>query len=241
MNSTINGTVTIGGESRLLVQNLCKTFTLHTRGGKKICGFSDVSFTVHPGELLALTGPSGAGKSSVLKTIYRTYTPSRGTVYLTRSAGTVDLASCSESEMLCYRKKDIGFVTQFLKIIPRISALDVVASPLIDAGMHTDKAREQAADLLGILNIRAELFSVSPLTFSGGEQQRINIARGIIAPKKLLLLDEPTASLDEESAARVLSLLHNLKKKNISMVAIFHDRERMVQVADHEYPLQRQN
>jgi len=228
--------------SRLQVENLCKSFTLHNRGDRIINGFAGVSFSVRPGELLALTGPSGAGKSSVLKTIYRTYTPSRGTVYLDRGQGrAVNLAACSESEMLCYRRSDIGFVTQFLKILPRISALDVVAAPLIDIGIDKKDAEDRAARLLDALNIREELFSVSPLTFSGGEQQRINIARGVIAPKKLLLLDEPTASLDEESAGRVLALLHELKKQKICMVAIFHDRDRMVQVADNEYQLEQSN
>jgi len=226
--------------SRLKINNLCKNFTLHNRGGRQINGFNDVSFSVRPGELLALTGPSGAGKSSVLKTIFRTYTPSRGTMYLDRNNGrAVDLAACSESAMLRYRRSDIGFVTQFLKILPRISALDVVAGPLIDTGTEKEAARERAARLLQALYIREELFSVSPLTFSGGEQQRVNIARGVIAPKKLLLLDEPTASLDEQSAARVLELLHDLKNQKICLVAIFHDRERMVQVADNEYQLER--
>lgn len=226
---------------RLQVNELAKEFILHNRGGRRISGFSGVSFSVRAGELLALTGPSGAGKSSVLKTVYRTYTPSRGTICLHRGQGKmVDLAGCSESEMLGYRRRHIGFVTQFLKILPRVSALDVVAAPLIEIGTGKEEARERAAEVLRSLHIREELFSISPLTFSGGEQQRINIARGVIAPKKLLLLDEPTASLDEQSASRVLELLQELKRRKICMIAIFHDRERMVQVADNEYHLEQE-
>ncbi|WP_456386898.1 phosphonate C-P lyase system protein PhnL [Desulfolithobacter sp.] len=220
----------------LQVNNLAKEFTLHNRDGMQINGFSGVSFSARPGELLALTGPSGAGKSSILKTIYRTYTPSSGTIWLhLDQSKIVDLACCSESEILGYRRRHIGFVTQFLKILPRIPALDVVAAPLIETGTGKKEARERAAAMLRSLHIREELFSISPLTFSGGEQQRINIARGVIAPKKLLLLDEPTASLDEQSASRVLQLLQEMKRRKICMIAIFHDRKRMVQVADNEY------
>ncbi len=224
---------------RLRVHNLSKHFVLHQRGGKRIQGFTDVSFSVRRGELLALTGVSGSGKSSALKTIYRTYIPSRGRIILeSDDDSAVDLACCSESEILSYRRHAMGFVTQFLKILPRISALDAVAAPLLENGVDREEARQRAADLLDALNIRRELFNVSPLTFSGGEQQRINIARGVIAPRKLLLLDEPTASLDEDSAGRVLKLLHRLKKQSISMIGIFHDRERMEQVADSEYQMQ---
>ena len=222
---------------RLAVDNLAKTFTLHNRGGRKICGYREVSFSVYPGRLLALTGPSGSGKSSVMKSIYRTYTPSRGRMRLYIDQEVVDLAACSASDMLRYRRQSIGFVTQFLKILPRVTSLDVVAQPLMEAGVGKEAAREQAAELLALLGIRKELFFVSPLTFSGGEQQRVNIARGVIAPKKLLLLDEPTASLDEESAERVLGLLDTLKEQGIAMISIFHDRERMVKVADEEYSL----
>ncbi len=222
---------------RLAVDNLAKTFILHNRGGRRICGYRDVSFSVYPGRLLALTGPSGSGKSSVMKSIYRTYTPSRGSMRLYNGKDVVNLADCSASEILQHRRKSIGFVTQFLKILPRVTALDVVAQPLIESGTEQEDAREQAANLLKLLGIRKELFFVSPLTFSGGEQQRVNIARGVISPKELLLLDEPTASLDEESAERVLGLLDKLKEQGIAMIAIFHDRERMVKVADEEYSL----
>lgn len=226
---------------RLKVHNLSKFFILHQRNGRRIEGFIDVSFSVRQGELLALTGVSGSGKSSALKTIYRTYIPSRGRIILeTDGANPVDLASCSESEVLSCRRHEIGFVTQFLKILPRVTALDAVAAPLLENGVDIEEARRRAADLLDALNIRRELFNVSPLTFSGGEQQRVNIARGVIAPKKLLLLDEPTASLDEDSASRVLKLLHDLKKQNISMIGIFHDRERMEQVADREYQMKQE-
>ena len=226
MNSIING-------HRLEVKNLGKTFTLHSRGGIQVEGFRDINFTLSNGELLALAGPSGAGKSSILKTIFRTYLADQGEILFQRGDNSVvDMASCSESRILDLRRREIGFVTQFLKILPRISALDGVAHPLIEIGVEEEDAQEQARQLLSRLGIREELFDLSPLTFSGGEQQRVNIARGIIAPKDLILLDEPTASLDEKSSNIVLELLEDLKKKGIALIAIFHDQRKIDRIAD---------
>ena len=218
---------------KLNVENLQKGFTLHNRGGVFVHGFSRINFSLQCGQLLALHGPSGAGKSSILKTIYRTYLADSGHVYFHRNDGTdVDLANCTESKVLDLRRREIGFVTQFLKILPRISALDAVAHPLIEIGTAEDEAKDTARQMLIKLGIREELFSLSPLTFSGGEQQRVNIARGIIAPKELVLLDEPTASLDHQSSEVVLELLDQLKSRKIAMIAIFHDQRKIEQVAD---------
>ena len=218
---------------KLKVENLEKSFTLHNRGGVHVQGFSDINFSLRCGQLLALSGPSGVGKSSILKTIYRTYLADSGTILFHRGDGTeVDLASCPESKVLDLRRREIGSVTQFLKILPRISALDVVAHPLIEIGTEEDEAKEQARVMLTRLGIREELFDLSPLTFSGGEQQRVNIARGIIAPKELILLDEPTASLDQHSSDVVLELLTDLKSRSIAMIAIFHDQRKIEQIGD---------
>jgi len=222
-----------GNGYKLKVENLKKSFTLHNRGGVQVLGFQDISFSLQKGQLLAFSGPSGAGKSSILKTIYRTYLADGGRVLFKRGDGSeVDLASCKESRVLDLRRREIGFVTQFLKILPRISALDAVAHPLIETGAEEEEARRQAREMLMRLGIREELFELSPLTFSGGEQQRINIARGIIAPKELILLDEPTASLDEKSSSVVLELLGDLKKRGIALIAIFHDQRKIEAVAD---------
>ncbi len=224
---------TIATTSPLLsVENLAKTFRLHNRGGVEVKGFSRVNFSLERGKLLALIGPSGSGKSSILKTIYRTYLPSRGSMVFTSDGKATDLASCPESDVLSLRKTRIGFVTQFLKVLPRISAVDAVASPLIEMGETEEKARERAAELLSFLGIREQLYDISPLTFSGGEQQRVNIARGVIAPRELLLLDEPTASLDSVAAGKVIELLEQLKRKKTAMIAIFHDMSKVQRVAD---------
>lgn len=224
------------------VQETGKVFTLHERDGAQVTGFSDVSFSVNCGELLALTGVSGVGKSSILKAIYRTYLVNSGKILFHRSDDTVvDLAACNESRVLQLRKREIGFVTQFLKILPRISALQAVAAPLMETGVSEKTSLYQAGKMLTMLGIREELFHISPLTFSGGEQQRVNIARGVIAPKDLILLDEPTASLDEQSSDNVLDLLINLKDRGIAMIGIFHDKNKIKKVADKTYEITRAN
>lgn len=227
---------------KLKVVNLEKSFTLHNRGGVHVQGFSDINFSLRCGQLLALSGPSGVGKSSILKTIYRTYLADGGSILFHRGDGSeVDLANCKESRVLDLRRREIGSVTQFLKILPRISALDVVSHPLIEIGVEEQEAKEQARTLLTRLAIREELFDLSPLTFSGGEQQRVNIARGVIAPKELILLDEPTASLDQRSSDVILDLLADLKKRGIAMIAIFHDQKKIDQIADVAINIQRED
>ncbi len=228
-------------EKKLEVRNIEKSFTLHNRDACKVHGFSNVSFSVGKGELLALTGPSGVGKSSILKAIFRTYLTSSGSILFYRDGKSViDLASCSESQVLTMRKYEMGFVTQFLKILPRISAIQAVAAPLIELGEEEQSSLFLAATLLDQLGIREELFHLSPLTFSGGEKQRVNIARGVIAPKELLLLDEPTASLDEKSSDSVLAHLLKLKEKGVAMIGIFHDPAKIKRVADKQYEVCRQ-
>ena len=226
---------------KLKVRNLAKNFTLHTLGGVRVHGFSDINFSLPKGQLLALSGPSGAGKSSILKTIFRSYLASSGSALFCRNDGSeVDLATCSESRVLDLRRREIGFVTQFLKILPRVSALDTVARPLVEIGVEEAEAKARAEQMLRRLAIRPELFALSPLPFSGGEQQRVNIARGIIAPKELLLLDEPTASLDEKSSNTVLNMLAELKQQGIAMIAIFHDQDKIDRIADICVPVVRE-
>lgn len=224
---------------KLKVKDLHKKFTIHTQGAREIEGFNTVNFTLNRGEFLALMGPSGAGKSSLLKCIYRTYLPTDGEIILRTSDGEYNLAEENEAAIIALRKKEIGYVSQFLKVLPRIPAIDVVAAPIIEMGEYEKAAREQASRLMSFLDLREELFDISPLTFSGGEQQRVNIARAIAAPKKLLLLDEPTASLDADRTGKVISLLNDLKKKNITMIGIFHDTNIATAVSDKVIRMER--
>lgn len=216
----------------LTIENYAKTFRLHERD-KLIPSASHVNLRVYPGKLTALIGPTGAGKSSVLKGVYRTYLPSAGRILFRTGAGEiVDLAQADEHRMLELRKTEIGFVTQFLHCLPRKSALDVVAEPLFARGVATEEARGHAADLLTQLAVPAHLWSVPPTTFSGGEKQRVNLARGLIAQPRLLLLDEPTASLDPATTERVVAHIETLKGTGIAMLAIFHHPDLVRRLAD---------
>ncbi|MEW6719551.1 MAG: phosphonate C-P lyase system protein PhnL [Thermodesulfobacteriota bacterium] len=216
------------------VEKLSKTFTLHVLGGKSIEALRDVSFRVPSGSFLGLAGPSGAGKSTVLKCIYRMYVPSGGAVlYESEARGTVDLAKLSDREIIGLRRKEIGYVSQFLKVIPRVPALEVVMEPILARnGLAREEARARASRLLERLRIPRGLFDAYPATFSGGEQQRINIARAVAWKPRLLLLDEPTASLDRESAEAVIALLKELREEGTTMIGIFHDAGLMASVAD---------
>ena len=217
----------------LEVKNLSKTFTLHILGGKVIEGFGSVSFRVAPGEFLGLAGRSGSGKSSVLKCIFGTYLPTTGEVWFASdSHGKVNLAGVPEQTVLQVRNREMGYVSQFLRVIPRVAAVDVVAEPLLRLGTDPGAARRRASALLERLAIPAKLHDAYPATFSGGEQQRINIARAVIWEPRLLLLDEPTASLERGSQEIVIGLLRELKQKGTSMIGIFHDRASMEAIAN---------
>jgi alpha-D-ribose 1-methylphosphonate 5-triphosphate synthase subunit PhnL len=220
------------------ITRLSKTFTLHTLHGRVIQGFPEVSVSVGRGRALGLAGQSGAGKSSVLKCIYRAYLPSSGAIiFQSKTLGPIDLVRASDHQMIMLRGTEIGYVTQFLSVVPRVSALDTVAEPLLSLGVIQKEARRQAGLLLERLFIPANLYDACPVTFSGGEQQRVNFAAGIIAKPRLLLLDEPTASLDEKTRRAVIEILLELKAEETTMIAIFHDRRIMEAVADEIYPM----
>ena len=217
----------------LQVENLIKYFTLHTLGGRVIPGCQGVSFRLRKGEFMAVTGPSGAGKTSVIKCVYRTYLPSGGAIlYRSAACGEVDLAAASDRQVLRLRDREIGYVSQFLRVMPRVAAVDIVAEGLLRQGRPLMEARALAGEYLRRLGIPRELWDACPATFSGGEQQRVNIARALITRPRLLLLDEPTASLDLRARAMVVEMLQELKEEGTAMVGVFHDLETMRKVAD---------
>ncbi|WP_367025712.1 phosphonate C-P lyase system protein PhnL [Methylococcus sp. ANG] len=216
----------------LNVDGLSKQFLLHEQQ-KRIPSASHVSLEVRAGRLTALIGPTGAGKSSVLKCIYRTYLPSCGRIlYCTAAGHVLDLAQASEHQILELRRREIGFVTQFLHYLPRQPTLDVVAQPLYERGVGREEGHSRARELLSALKVPERLWNISPATFSGGEKQRVNLARGVIARPRLLLLDEPTASLDPETTGVVVALLQSLKAEGVAMLAIFHHPELVARLAD---------
>ena len=216
----------------LRVEGYAKQFYLHSRQ-RLIPSAAQVDLSVRAGQLTALIGPTGAGKSSVLKGIYRTYLPNAGRLLYTDAQGhTLDLALASEHHILELRQREIGFVTQFLHCLPRQPALDVVAEPLLIRGVTREAARQQAAGLLERLAVPQRLWGVPPATFSGGEKQRINLARGLIARPRLLLLDEPTASLDTATTEHVITLIQEMKQDGVGMIAIFHHAALVERLAD---------
>ncbi len=221
----------------LSVRGLSKQFRVHILDGKLIEGCREVSFEVRPGEFLALVGPSGTGKSTVLKCIYRTYLPSGGGIhYRSESFGEVDLATAPDRTVLDVRRTEIGYVSQFLRVIPRVPAVEVVMQPLLERnGTTTARARARAVELLDRLRIPRTLHDAYPSTFSGGEQQRVNIARAVSWAPRLLLLDEPTAALDPASVEAVMALLAELRAAGTTMVGIFHDQRLIERAADRAY------
>ncbi|MEE2002109.1 phosphonate C-P lyase system protein PhnL [Alkalimonas sp. MEB108] len=224
-------------EPRLKIENLSKHFLLHEQG-QQIPSCAKVNLSVFPGQLTALVGPTGAGKSSVLKCVYRSYLPSGGRIFYHESNGQItDLVSASDHSMLALRQSEIGFVTQFLHCLPRKSALDITCEPLVSKGISMNKAHEEAKRLLSIMKVPERLWGVPPATFSGGEKQRINLARGLIARPRLLLLDEPTASLDPATTDNVVELLQEIKQEGVAMLAIFHQPELVQRLAEHRYEL----
>ena len=214
------------------LSNARKTFTMHLQGGVELPVVHGVSFHVDTGECVVLSGPSGAGKSSILKMIYGNYRCDAGRIGIRHRGTVIDLATAEPRQVLGIRRSTIGYVSQFLRAVPRVPTSDVVAEPLIVNGMLREEARERAGTLLRRLNIPERLWRLPPSTFSGGEQQRVNIAHGFISDYPILLLDEPTASLDAANRAVVVELVEEKKRKGVAMVAIVHDDEIRHQIAD---------
>ena len=216
----------------LQVLGVSKSFTMHLRDGIRLDVVGDASFDVPAGECVVLGGPSGVGKSSILKMLYGNYGVDGGAILIRHDGETVDLATAVPRTVLEVRRRTLGYVSQFLRVVPRVAALDVVAEPLLSRGHAVAEARERAAALLARLNLPRELWSLPPATFSGGEQQRVNIARGFITSHPVLLLDEPTASLDAMNRAVVVEMIREKKRAGVALLGIFHDEEVRGAVAD---------
>ncbi len=214
------------------ISSAAKTFTMHLQNGVRLPVVSGVSMHVNAGECVVLAGPSGAGKSSILKMIFGNYRCDHGLIAVRHDGAVVDVASAQPRDILRVRRQTIGYVSQFLRAVPRVATLDVVAEPLIANGVARDEARARAGSLLRRLNIAERLWTLPPSTFSGGEQQRVNIARGFISDMPVLLLDEPTASLDGVNRRIVVDLIGEKKQRNVAMVAIVHDDDVRNLIAD---------
>lgn len=214
------------------VTGLSKSFVLHTQGGTVIPVFDSLSLEVNAGECVCLHGPSGSGKSTLLRSLYANYKPTSGAINVAHDGDWVDLTKAEPYKIVEVRRQTVGYVSQFLRVIPRVSALDVVAEPAKLVGLSAEDAEDKAKGLLSRLNIPERLWSIAPATFSGGEQQRVNIARGFVRDYPVLLLDEPTASLDANNRQVVIELILEAKARGTAIVGIFHDAEVREAVAD---------
>jgi alpha-D-ribose 1-methylphosphonate 5-triphosphate synthase subunit PhnL len=223
----------------LRTEGLAKQFVLHLQGGVRIPVLRHVDLQLHAGECIALAGPSGAGKSTLLRALYGNYRADAGKILVRHDGAEVDIAAAAPREVVRVRARTLGYVSQFLRVVPRVAALDIVADAARDA--TPEAARARAAALLLRLNIAERLHKLPPATFSGGEQQRINLARGFIGGHPILLLDEPTASLDNANRDIVIAMIREAKAAGTAIVGIFHDTVVRDAVADrlyHVVPLQ---
>jgi alpha-D-ribose 1-methylphosphonate 5-triphosphate synthase subunit PhnL len=212
------------------IENVTKSFTLHNQGAAVIPVMAGASLDVKAGECVALVGASGAGKSTLMRMIYGNYLTASGKIMV----GDVDVATAAPREIIALRRRTLGYVSQFLRVVPRVSTLDVVAEPLLATGTPRGEALEQAQALLARLNIPERLWALSPTTFSGGEQQRVNIARGFAFPYPAMLLDEPTASLDPTNRATVLAMITEAKARGAAIIGIFHDHAARDEICDRQ-------
>lgn len=205
----------------LEVNNLSKNFHIHHLG-REIPVFQNLNFSLSGGQFLLVSGPNGIGKSTLLRCLYRTYLPTGGQALYHSNYGTIDLTRAADIDIVVLRREEIGFVTQFLRPRPRVSALELVAEPLLGSGVTMDAAKAQAETMLENFGLKRDLWPAYPTTFSGGEQQKVNLARALIVPRRLLLLDEPTASLDVATRESLAQRLAELKAQGVAMIGILH-------------------
>jgi alpha-D-ribose 1-methylphosphonate 5-triphosphate synthase subunit PhnL len=225
-------------EMAIDVGGLAKQFHLHTQGDVAIEVFRNLDFQMRFGECVALHGPSGCGKSTLLRALYANYKVGAGAIRVRHCGDWVDMANAEPRAVLAVRRHSMGYVSQFLRVIPRVPALEIVAEPLRLRGVDSEAARQRAGAMLARLNVPERLWGLAPATFSGGEQQRVNIARGFIAEMPILLLDEPTAALDAANRAIVAELILERKAVGTAIVGIFHDAEIREQVCDRVFEIE---
>jgi len=221
----------------LHVNGLAKRFVIHHLE-RTITAFDRLDLRLMPGEFVLIAGPNGVGKSTLLRCLYRSYLPTSGAAVYDSRYGPVDLAVAADIDIALLRREEIGFVTQFLRPRPRVTALELVADPLVSNGVHEKEAAEEARDLLARFGLKQDLWSAYPTTFSGGEQQKVNLAHALIRPRRLLLLDEPTASLDAATRAALSGRLRELKEQGVSTLGVLHHPEDVDGLVDWAYEMQ---
>ncbi len=223
--STKKPSIEVSADTLLYASEVCKSFTLHNQGGIKLPVLENVSLEVKAGECVALTGVSGSGKSTLMKALYGNYGINAGEIWVKHNNHWVDLAQLQPHQVIEVRQKTIGYVSQFLRVIPRVSALDVAAEPLLELRIGIDPAYSKIKELFSLLNLPERLWRLSPTTFSGGEKQRVNITRALAVDYPIFLLDEPTSALDAKNRQVVVELLEDKKQQGCALIGIFHDEE----------------
>lgn len=222
----------------LQVNDFAKAFTIHHLD-KTIPAVERISFSIEAGEFIGIIGKSGSGKSTILKSIYRTYLPEKGQIiYDSQRFGKIDLAQATERDIIYLRKNEIGYVSQFLNVMPRTTCRELVQQALLEMGATLERARKEAEEVLTHFEMDKALWDSYPNTFSGGEKLRLNIAMATVKQPRLLLLDEPTASLDQQSKIKVREMIEKLKKQGTTLVGIFHDIEFMEGLCDKVFDMQ---
>jgi alpha-D-ribose 1-methylphosphonate 5-triphosphate synthase subunit PhnL len=222
----------------ILARGIDKSFLLHLQGGVKLDVLRDAAIAAQAGDCVAIAGPSGAGKSTLLRALYGNYLVDAGEILVLHRGAWTDIVTAPAETLLRIRRETLGYVSQFLRAIPRVSALDIVAAAAIERGMTADEARRAGAEMLARLGIAPRLQALPPATFSGGEQQRVNIARAFVCPWPVLLLDEPTASLDAANRDIVIRLMQEAKANGAAIIGIFHDLAVRDAIADKVVTLQ---
>jgi alpha-D-ribose 1-methylphosphonate 5-triphosphate synthase subunit PhnL len=221
-------------ETLLRAENLRKSFTLHIQNEVHLSVLKNISLEIKRGDCIALTGASGSGKSTFMRCLYGNYRLDSGSILVKHESKWIDLTHAEPHQLLAIRQKTIGYVSQFLRVIPRVAALDVAAEPLMELGMEPAEAREKASEMFTRLNLPERLWNISPTTFSGGEKQRVNLARTLLVNYPILLLDEPTSALDAINACIVIDLLKERAGAGCAMIGIFHDDEVVKQICNRQ-------
>ena len=218
----------ISSTAFIRTENLCKHYEL---GGVTVRALDGVNLSIRTGEFVAIMGPSGSGKSTMLNLIGGLDRPTGGRIWV----GNEDITALDQDALCAYRRRRVGFVFQTFNLLGTMTALENVAFPMIFSGVPADERRERAKDTLEAIGLERR-FDHRPTELSGGEQQRVAMARALVNNPDILLADEPTGNLDSHTGAGVMRLLRDVGSQGRTVIVATHD-EQVAKYADHVYDL----